>query len=140
MVAVSTSAATAPSDRVDDGGVGGGVTDTLRRLGAKVIPINFGSASTQPKKYGNLATEMWFEFPIDEVSLPDDEDLMDELSERRYDYDKMEVKTVEKKSEFKKRFGRSPDKADALLMAFYTGKTIEYDEAARRALLNRRNR
>lgn len=126
--------------KVDDTGVGGGVTDNLKRLGARVIPINFGASSTQPEKYGNLATEMWFEFPIDEVSLPDDEDLMDELSERRYDYDKMEVKTIESKKIFKARFGRSPDKADAVLMAFYTGKTIEYDEETRRALLARRNR
>jgi phage terminase large subunit len=126
--------------KVDDGGVGGGVSDQLKHWGAKVIRVNFGAKSTQPNKYADLATEMWFEFPIDEVSLPDDEELMDELSERRYDYDKNEVKRIESKKDFKPRIGRSPDKADALLLSFYTGKTIEYDEETRRALLARRNR
>ena len=126
--------------KVDDGGVGGGVSDQLKHWGAKVIRVNFGSKATQPEKYANMATEMWFEFPIDEVSIPDDEELMDELSERRYDYDKQEVKRIEPKDEFKPRIGRSPDKADALLLSFYTGKTIEYDEETRRALLARRNR
>jgi hypothetical protein len=126
--------------KVDDGGVGGGVSDQLKHWGAKVIRVNFGGKPSQPDKYADLATEMWFEFPLDEVCLPDDEELMDELSERRYDYDKNEVKRIEAKKDFKPRIGRSPDKADALLLSFYTGKTIEYDEETRRALLARRNR
>jgi hypothetical protein len=64
---------------------------------------------------------MWFEFPIDEASMPDDPELMTELSGRLYEYDKQGRRKVEAKEMFRKRFGRSPDKADALLLAYYVG-------------------
>jgi hypothetical protein len=107
--------------KVDDTGVGGGVTDALKRLGAKVIPVNFGGIPKDKNKYDTAADEMWFEFPIEEASIPDDSDLMMELSGRLYDYDKRGRRKVESKEQFKKRFGRSPDKADALLLAYYVG-------------------
>jgi phage terminase large subunit len=109
--------------KVDDTGVGGGVTDALRRLGAKVIPINFGGIPREKNKYDTVADEMWFEFPVDEASIPDDPDLMTELSGRLYEYDKRGRRKVESKKLFKERFGRSPDKADALLLAYYVGYT-----------------
>jgi hypothetical protein len=105
--------------KVDDTGVGGGVTDALKRLGAKVIPVNFGGAPKNQKKYDTVADEMWFEFPVDEASIPDDPDLMMELSGRLYEYDKRGRRKVESKKLFRERFGRSPDKADALLLAYY---------------------
>jgi phage terminase large subunit len=107
--------------KVDDTGLGGGVTDRLKRLGAKVIPVNFGGAPHDKEKYDTVADEMWFEFPVDEASIPDDPDLMTELSGRLFDYDKRGRRKVEPKDQFKKRFGRSPDKADALLLAYYVG-------------------
>ncbi|MDR1412218.1 MAG: hypothetical protein LBI91_08425, partial [Spirochaetaceae bacterium] len=109
--------------KVDDTGVGGGVTDSLRRLGAKAVPVNFGGAPKDKNKYDTAADEMWFEFPIEDVSIPDDPDLMTELSGRLYDYDKQGRRKVESKKLFKERFGKSPDKADALLLAYYTGYT-----------------
>ena len=105
--------------KVDDTGVGGGVTDNLRNLGANVIPVNFGGSPSDKNKYTTVADEMWFGFPIGEISIPDDPKLMEELAGRRYDYDKIGKRKVEPKSEFRKRYGRSPDKADALLLAFY---------------------
>ncbi|MNW42281.1 Terminase-like family protein [compost metagenome] len=50
--------------RVDDSGVGGGVTDRLNEIVAEeglpyeIIPINNGSSSLD-EHYGNLVTEMW---------------------------------------------------------------------------------
>jgi phage terminase large subunit len=107
--------------KVDDTGVGGGVTDRLKILGAKVIPVNFGGAPKDKNKYETAADEMWFEFPVDEASIPDDPELMTELSGRLYEYDKRGRRKVEAKEMFRKRFGRSPDKADGLLLAYYTG-------------------
>jgi phage terminase large subunit len=107
--------------KVDDTGVGGGVTDGLKRLGANVIPVNFGGVPKDKSKYDTAADEMWFEFPVDEASIPDDPDLMMELSGRLYEYDKRGRRKVESKEQFKKRFGRSPDKADALLLTYYVG-------------------
>jgi phage terminase large subunit len=107
--------------KVDDTGVGGGVTDNLRRLGANVVPVNFGGAPKDTRKYTTVADEMWFGFPVDETGMPDDPQLMEELSGRKYGYDKIGRRKVEPKEEFRKRYGRSPDKADALLLCYYAG-------------------
>jgi phage terminase large subunit len=105
--------------KVDDTGVGGGVTDNLRRLGANVVPVNFGGTPKNTRKYTTVADEMWFEFPVNEIGIPDDPQLMEELSGRKYGYDKIGRRKVEPKDEFRKRYNRSPDKADALLLCFY---------------------
>jgi phage terminase large subunit len=107
--------------KVDDTGVGGGVTDRLVRLGAYAVPINFGGSPKDKKKYDTVADEMWFEFPVNEASIPNDPQLIQELSGRLYDYDKIGRRKIEPKKKFRERFGRSPDKADALLLCYYTG-------------------
>jgi phage terminase large subunit len=107
--------------KVDDTGVGGGVTDRLKRLGANVVPVLFGGSPKDKSKYETAADEMWFEFPIDEISIPNDPQLLQELGGRLYDYDKIGRRKIESKKKFKERFGRSPDKADALLLCYYTG-------------------
>lgn len=125
---------------IDDTGVGGGVTDRLKELGAKVNPVNFGSSANDKDKYDDIVTEMWFEFPVDEADIPDDDELMDELTERLYDYDKREIKKVESKKDFKKRFGKSPDDADGLLLCFMTRASIRMSDDARAAMAARRRR
>lgn len=104
--------------KVDDTGVGGGVTDRLRVLGAKVDAINFGANPCNNSRYTSVADEMWFECPIKDADIPDDQELMIQLSGRLYDYDK-ERKKIESKKIFKTRIGCSPDKADALLLCYY---------------------
>ena len=107
--------------KVDDTGVGGGVTDNLKRLGASFVPVNFGGSPKNKVKYSSVADEMWFEFPVNEIEIPDDPKLMEELAGRKYVYGKIGRRKVEPKEEFRKRFGRSPDRADALLLCFYSG-------------------
>jgi phage terminase large subunit len=106
--------------KVDDTGVGGGVTDKLRDLGSKnVQPVNNGGKPTNETLYTTAADEQWFEMPIDKASIPDDQELMQELSGRQFKYTNDDRKKIESKDDFKKRYGRSPDKADALLLCFY---------------------
>ena len=105
--------------KVDDTGVGGAVTDRLKELGANVVPVNFGGNPHDTDKYTSAADEMWFTFPIDEADIPNDPVLMQELSGRQADYDTKGRRKIEPKKEFKKRIGRSPDRADALLLAYY---------------------
>jgi hypothetical protein len=69
----------------------------------------------------HTADELWFNFPIEEAQIPDDSDLMFQLSARQYGYDNKNRRRVEKKDEYKKRCGHSPDKADALLLTYYSG-------------------
>ena len=107
---------------VDDTGVGGGVTDKLQDLGAKVVPINFGRRASNKKKYPDIISEMWFNLAecIDEAGFPDDKELLTELSGRHYKYTQDERRKVESKEEYKKRTGRrSPDIADAMILCYY---------------------
>lgn len=110
---------------VDDTGVGGGVTDKLRELGDNVTPINFGRRAGNKKKYPDIISEMWFNLAerIHEISLPDDPEILIELSSRNYKYTPDERRKVESKEEYKKRTGRrSPDYADAIIMCYYADK------------------
>lgn len=105
--------------KVDDSGVGGGVTDKLRDMGSNVFPINFGGTPKDKEKYTSVADEMWFELPIDEIQLPDDQKLMQELSGRQFKYTSRDQRKIEAKGDFKRRIGRSPDVSDATILAFY---------------------
>lgn len=118
--------------KVDDIGVGGAVTDQLRRRKQDnpelyhytVIPINFASGTTKPEKYYNLRTEIYDNlaqmFIDHKIAIPDDEELIAELATIRVEYTGKDtnIKKVEAKDKIKERLmGRSPDKADALALA-----------------------
>jgi len=115
---------------VDDTGVGGGVTDKLKDLGAEVVPVNFGSKAKNKKKYPDIISEMWFNLAdqMDEIGLLPDKDLVQELSSRNFRYTNDERRKVESKEEYKKRTGRhSPDLADAMILCYHNrSKTISY--------------
>lgn len=104
-----------------DVGYNPGVADMLKSMGANVVEINFGGEPEDKDRYGSTADELWFNFPIEEAQIPDDSDLMFQLSARQYGYDNKNRRRVEKKDEYKKRCGHSPDKADALLLTYYSG-------------------
>lgn len=108
--------------KVDDTGVGGGVTDELMRRRRRVMPINFGEKATDPDKYPNLISEAWFYLSsiMPTVELPMDSDLLMELSSRLWRMDSKGRRAVESKDDYKKRGYRSPDKADALILCFYS--------------------
>lgn len=108
--------------KVDDTGVGGGVTDDLKRRGYNVMPINFGASPVDKDKYPNLISEAWFYMAdvIDTIQLNRDNDLLMELSSRKWVMDTKGRRGVESKDQYKKRGFRSPDKADATILCFYT--------------------
>ena len=107
--------------KYDGGGVGGGFGDILQSRGYKnITEVNFGEKAQDTNKYDSAASEMWFTFPLSEAGLIHDEELLTQLSDRRYAYNNKTQKVVEKKDEYKKRHnGKSPDKADSLLLCFY---------------------
>lgn len=105
--------------KVDDSGVGGGVTDKLKDMGAYVMPILNGDPAWDLDRYTTCVDEQWFNFPIDQAQIPDDPALMEELSGRLYSYTIKDQKKIEPKKDYKKRYGKSPDSADGLLLCFY---------------------
>ena len=104
--------------KIDDTGVGGGVTDEMIARGYNVIPINFGAKASNPDKYPNLISEAWFYLQsiIDNISIANDKDLLVELSNREWKMDSKGRRGVESKDDYKKRGFRSPDLADAMFL------------------------
>ena len=110
--------------KVDETGVGGGVVDILQGRGYRnVIGINFGSKPQDTDKFADLPSEMWCTFPVSDVSLLNDSGLFHELTDRRFSYDHKARRQVESKDSYKARNGgKSPDKADSVLMLYYEPK------------------
>ena len=107
---------------VDEGGVGGGVVDRLRELGAPVYGVHFGGSAQRPKRFFNRRSEIFWElrrlFDVEGIALPRDEELAGQLLGLRYDLSSSGQVRLEGKREMKKRGMPSPDKADALALAF----------------------
>jgi PBSX family phage terminase large subunit len=120
---------------VDDTGVGGGVTDRLRRMGANVCPVNFGAAPIDKKKYPDIISEMWFNLAelLPTIGLKEDNELLAELASRQFRYTPDERRKVESKEEYKKRTGRhSPDRGDSAILCFYQPRTVRAGPSASR--------
>jgi hypothetical protein len=109
---------------VDDDGLGGGVTDQLEERGIRVTPFRAGGTPIERESYPNARSEMWFSLSerLRELDLDPDDQLAADLTAPRYKLDSQGRRVVEKKEETKKRLGRSPDRADAVLMAFWEGQ------------------
>ena len=108
--------------KVDDTGVGGGVTDDLFKKNKNVVAVNNGQCAKDKDKYPNAISEMWFEFAeiIDQIELPYDMELLKQLCGRRKKFDKQGRRMVESKDDYKTRYKKSPDDADSLLLCYYS--------------------
>ena len=112
---------------VDDDGVGGGVTDRLREvlreknLHATVTGCHNGG-KPRDNHFSNWGTESYFalrdRFVSGEIMLSRDDELVAQLTTRKYFLNSRDQLTLEQKSDYKKRYKRSPDRADALVLAF----------------------
>jgi phage terminase large subunit len=125
---------------IDSTGIGASARDHLRWLGLKVNAIHFGEAATDEDLYGDIVSEMWFNFNamLDDVDIPNDPALMQELSGRKYDYDNKGRRKIEPKAKFKERLKRSPDKADALLLCYFTPGRLKISDEVRAQMRARR--
>lgn len=114
--------------KVDDTGVGGGVTDNLTESKYNVVGVNNNQTPNKPDRYCTAIDEMWFELEaiMHLLELPHSEKLKDQLTQRRYGINKNGQRFVESKKEYKARCGESPDLADSLLLSFYHPKQYNY--------------
>ncbi len=119
--------------KIDDTGVGGGVTDRLKELKSDpeerldrlvVVPVNFAKKAPKSKSakyYDDIVTWMWANvrdlMESEEVKLPDDSVLVGEFSTRKYYFISNGKIRLESKEELKKRGLSSPDRADAVALA-----------------------
>lgn len=121
---------------VDCIGVGAGTVNEARRLGVNVQALNAGAEpmrmiekapdgqlvewSPDVNMHRNLRSQMYWQAREDlrlgVVDGPEDKELWEELIAPTYD-DQGKVVVLESKDAIKDRLGRSPDKADAWVMA-----------------------
>lgn len=118
---------------IDDTGLGGGVTDRLEEVKAEqklrrmeIVPVNFGQKPPKDGSddhYNDISTYMWSkikEFMEDKVvSIPNDEELVAQLSVRKYNITSNGKIALESKKDMKSRGIKSPDRADAVALACY---------------------
>lgn len=107
--------------KVDDTGIGGALTDIMESRGYNIVPVNFQDKAAEPDKYPNAISEMWHQVAriIDQIACPEDERLKMELVNRKGARDNKGRRVIESKKDYRARGFRSPDDADAFLLAFY---------------------
>jgi phage terminase large subunit len=117
-----------PKIKIDEIGVGGGLVDILRSQHPRwtIIGINVASRATSDG-FAKLRDQLWFgcrDWLKEGGSIPDDPKLFSELVAPTYSFDAQGRHKVESKDEIKKRLKRSPDRADALCLAVYSGGVV----------------
>ena len=120
---------------IDNGDLGKGIADFLEQDGWLINRINFGGKSVDIEHYEDCVTEMYFQLRdlLEQADIPPDEELRNQLIQRKYNYiggrRGYEVMKIESKDDFKKHainIHKSPDRADALALCFYEGKSSAY--------------
>ena len=115
---------------VDDVGLGGGVTDRINELqkngeikNLKAVGINGANKSNDPEKFPNLRTQMFHglrqRFIDGEIGIPNDAELISQLASITYRYSSNNKLQIESKQQIRDAGRQSPDKADALALAFH---------------------
>ena len=116
---------------IDNGDLGKGVADFLEQDGWLVNRINFGGKPVDIEHYEDCATEMYFQLRdlLEFADIPPDEELRNQLIQRKYGYISgrrgYEVMKIESKDDFKEHstaIHKSPDRADGLVLCYYNKK------------------
>ncbi len=122
----------AESIKVDTIGIGWGIVGWLKNRvdegilppGTDIVPVNVGERAYDTTRFPRLRDEVWWtareltqDMAWDLRTL--DDATLGQLIAPKYKSDVAHRTKVEPKEETKKRLGRSPDDADALLLAFF---------------------
>ena len=93
----------------------------------KIVGVNVGRPAKDKEAYLTLRDELWdmlAQRTADgATSLPDDPDLKAELTAPRYTFDSHGHKRIESKDSIKERGFSSPDRAEAIMLAFTPWKS-----------------
>ncbi|TAD90049.1 MAG: hypothetical protein EAZ99_07420 [Alphaproteobacteria bacterium] len=113
---------TATAIKVDEIGLGAGLVDVLRASGLPVTGINVARAAQASDRFVNRRAELWWRLreraEAGDLDLPDDDSLIAEMARLRWGLDGRGRIALEAKAAARAELGRSPDRADALLLAF----------------------
>jgi hypothetical protein len=117
--------------KVDSNGVGFGVVGELRNMAARglhsarIYGVNVGEAAREPDRFENLRAEIWWmarelseERAWDLSTMANADTTVAQLLEPEWEITAKGRIKIEPKEDIIARTGRSPDNADALLLAF----------------------
>ena len=106
---------------VDIVGMGAGVFDPLNNEGYAVRAINVGEAALEKDLYANKRAELYNHlakrFEDGKIDIPDHQKLTSQLASLKYTFHNTKMQ-IESKEVMRKRGLKSPDYADALMLAF----------------------
>ena len=130
---------------IDVIGVGASPYDKLKDIGVHVVGVDVRNASTETSSDGimrfyNLRSQLWWQMRemLDpesglDIALPPDTELLKDLTAPLWSFKGKEIQ-IEVKELTKKRIGRSPDRADAVILAM-----MNTQKRAKRKARNNRN-
>jgi phage terminase large subunit len=109
---------------VDVIGLGSGVLDRLNEQGWPAMAHHSSSRPRDPSRFVNRRAETYWTLRLmleeGKIALPRDETLFEELLATNWFINSTGKIQIEDKKDLKSRLGRSPDRADAVTMAFAT--------------------
>ena len=108
---------------IDEVGLGAGVVDRLYEIDdVYAIGVNVGKKADDPERYADLRAQMFDglreRFADGDISIPDDPELISQLASATYRYTSRGQLKLQSKDEIRATGRQSPDKADALALAF----------------------
>jgi hypothetical protein len=113
--------------KIDDAGVGGGVTDQGRANGYRFVPCLGASRALNQRLYPNRRSESWFEVrdmahagkvSVSRLPAAAKAEIQRQLMGVKYQLNGAGQRQVEEKKVTKERLKKSPDEADAFLLAY----------------------
>ena len=111
---------------IDEIGIGAGVVDRLREQGYEVQGINVGRSAQDNRHYANLRAEGYWNlrqlFLEGNIRIPQDNEMVGQMAAIRYSFNSQGQVVIEGKEDMRRRGVPSPDKADALMLAFLPNK------------------
>ena len=106
---------------IDATAIGGDDATLLENTGFNVDRILVGQPAVDTERFVNKRAEYYWllskKFIDGTISIPNDKKLIAQLADIRYTYKKGRL-LMESKEEMKSRGSKSPDRADALMLAF----------------------
>ena len=115
---------------IDSIGIGAGIRSRLGELGITVLGVNSGSKASDTERHRNLKAELWMNaqemFRENLVSIPDSDELVEDLAAVKYSTNSSGKVQIEKKEDTKKRLGRSPDMGDCYVIGLYAIQHTEF--------------
>jgi hypothetical protein len=107
---------------VDAAGIGYYLAKNLQDLGYPVRPVNVGERSSDRERYANLKAEFYWglrqRFQAGDVAGLTDERAIGQLAGIRYRHTARGQVEIERKEDARKRGVKSPDRAEAVMLAF----------------------